>query len=100
VTGDRGRLIRIVIGGLTGEVTVENEVYSGAMPPWGSFLDDKQMSELLTYIRTSWGNQGSAVTAEDVSKVRAAVKERREPWTAAELLKDENSGVPGEEEAK
>ena len=96
VTGDKGRLIRIVIGGLTGEVTVENEIYSGAMPPWGSFLDDKQMSDLLTYIRASWGNQASAVSPEDVSKVRAATKERREPWTAAELVKDENSGIPGE----
>ena len=96
VTGDSGRLIRIVLSGLTGEVTVENEVYSGAMPPWGSFLDDKQMADLLTYIRTNWGNQASAVTPEQVSKVRAATKDRREPWTAAELLKEENSGVPGE----
>ncbi|MEX0748294.1 MAG: cytochrome c, partial [Rhodothermales bacterium] len=86
--------------GLTGEVTVGNEVYSGAMPPWGSFLDDKQMSELLTYIRANWGNQASAVTVEEISKVRAAVKERREPWTADELLKEENSGVPGEAETK
>ena len=96
VTGDKGRLIRIVLGGLMGEVNVEGEVYSGAMPPWGSFLDDKQTADLLTYIRTSWGNQASAVTPEEVTKVRAAVKERREPWTAAELLQEANSGVPGE----
>ena len=96
VTGDKGRLIRIVLNGLTGEIDVEGETYSGAMPPWQSFLDDKQMAALLTYIRSSWGNEASEVTAAEVSKVRAATKERRDPWTQDELMKDENSGIPGE----
>lgn len=96
VTGDKGRLIRIVLHGLTGEIDVEGETYSGAMPPWQSFLDDEQTAALLTYIRSSWGNEASEVTAAEVSKVRTATKERRDPWTQDELAKEANNGIPGE----
>lgn len=97
VTGDKGRLIRIVLNGLTDQIDVNGETYSGAMPPWGSFLDDQQMSDLLTYLRTSWGNEAEEVTPEDVQNVREAVAERNEPWTAEELEDPANQGVPGEE---
>jgi len=95
VTGDKGRLIRIVMNGLTGEITVGDETYSGAMPPWNSFLDDQQMAALLTYLRSSWGNDASEVTSAEVASVRAATEDRRNPWTEAELLEEANTGIPG-----
>lgn len=97
VTGDKGRLIRVVLNGLTGEIEVNGETYSGAMPPWNSFLNDDQTASLLTYIRSSWGNEASEVTAAEVSKVRAATKDRREPWTEDELKDEANMGIPGAE---
>lgn len=98
VNGDKGRLIRITLHGLTGEISVGDETYSGAMPPWKSFLDDEQMSAVLTYVRSSWGNEASEVTSEEVAIVRAATEDRREPWTEAELLEDVNMGIPGAED--
>lgn len=95
VNGDKGLLIRIILHGLTGEITVGDETYSGAMPPWKSFLDDEQMAALLTYVRSSWGNDASEVTSDEVASVRAATEERRDPWTEAELQEDENRGIPG-----
>lgn len=97
VTGDKGRLIRIVMNGLTGEITVGDETYSGAMPPWNSFLDDEQMAALLTYLRSSWGNDASEVTSAEVASVRAATEDRRNPWTEAELLEEANTGIPGDD---
>ena len=35
VTGHEGRLIRIVLHGLVGDVEVQGEVFNGAMPTWG-----------------------------------------------------------------
>lgn len=96
VTGDKGVLIRVVLNGLTGDIDVEGEKYSGAMPPWQSFLDDEEMAAVLTYIRSSWDNEASEVTAAEVGKVREATKERRDPWTQAELEKEENRLIPGE----
>lgn len=95
VNGDKGRLIRIVLHGLMGEITVGDETYSGAMPPWGSFLNDEETAALLTYIRSSWGNDAPAVTPNDVSAVRTATEERRDPWTEPELEEEANTGIPG-----
>jgi mono/diheme cytochrome c family protein len=100
VTGDKGRLIRIVMNGLTGEITVGDETYSGAMPPWNSFLDDEQMAGLLTYLRSTWSNDASEVTSAEVASVRAATEDRRDPWTEAELLEEANTGIPGSEDAE
>jgi mono/diheme cytochrome c family protein len=85
VTGDEGVLIRIILNGMTGEIEVNGMVYTGAMPPWGAFLNDEEMADLLTYIRTEWGNDASDITPEMVAEVREAVAEREEPWTIAEL---------------
>jgi mono/diheme cytochrome c family protein len=85
VTGDERRLVRIILHGLTGEIDVEGQSYSGAMPPWGPTLRDDEIAAVATYVRTSWGNKASAVTAATVAQLRAAHKARTTPWTAAEL---------------
>ena len=95
VRGDRGRLIRLVLDGMMGEVKVNGVVYSGAMPPWKAFLSDDEVAELLTYIREAWGNDASAVTAQQVALVRKATADRATPWTAEELMERANQGIPG-----
>ncbi len=94
VTGDPGTLVRIIMNGMSGPVEVKGYTYNGVMPPWGAALKDDEIAALATYIRSSWGNQASAISAEDVAKVRAATKDRKQPWTAEELKKDENKGIP------
>jgi mono/diheme cytochrome c family protein len=94
VTGDKGRLIRIVLHGLTGETEVNGVVYSGAMPPWGAFLSDEEVADVLTYVRAGWSNEADAVEAAEVARVRAATTERKQPWTAEELEQEANLGIP------
>jgi mono/diheme cytochrome c family protein len=79
--------IRIVMGGLEGPITVNGEQYDSAMSPWGDAgpMTDAELAALLTYIRTSWGNTGSVVTAAEVAKERPSVAGRVALWTAAEL---------------
>lgn len=95
VTGDKGRLIRIVLNGITGEINVGNETYSGAMPPWNSFLNDEEVASLLTYLRSSWSNDAPEVTSGEVAAVREATADRRDPWTEDELNEEANLGIPG-----
>ena len=85
VTGDEEVLIRIVLNGVTGEMEVNGMMYTGAMPPWGAFLNDEEMAALLTYIRTEWDNDASEVTPETVARVRETVGDRSKPWTVEEL---------------
>lgn len=95
VTGDKGRVIRVILNGLMGEVEVKGVTYSGVMPPWGTSLKDDEIAALLTYVRSNFGNKASAISADEVAKVRAATKDRKQPWTADELADKANHGVPG-----
>jgi len=70
--------IRILLNGKEGPV--------GLMPPLGTTLTDDQIAEVLTYVRRSWGNQGSAVEAAGVADVRKETTGRTRPWTEKELL--------------
>jgi mono/diheme cytochrome c family protein len=41
------------------------------MPAFRDRLSDQQVADLLTFVRASWGNRGGAVTAQQVSTMRA-----------------------------
>lgn len=64
---DKG--IGIVLHGLSGEITVNGEVYDGIMPQMR--LGDDEIASILTYVRNSWGNDGDLITAQEVSDVRS-----------------------------
>lgn len=100
VTDDKGWLVRIILGGLNGEIEVKGTTYSGAMPPWGQHLSDDEVAALATHVRTSWGNDTTEVTPEEVQKVREATADRSSPWTAEELMSEEHSGIPGEDDSE
>jgi mono/diheme cytochrome c family protein len=86
VTGNEDRVIRIVLHGLNGPITVEGKEYNNVMAPLGSLKDD-QIANVISYVRASWGNTASEVTPEAVARVRAETAGRNTYWTAAELLK-------------
>ncbi len=84
VTGDPDVLIKLTLHGLDGPVVVNGRQWKQAMPKW-EHLGDQQLADLLTYVRTSWGNSAGPISAADVARVRAATAGRSTPWTAAEL---------------
>ncbi len=45
------------------------------MPPFAYTLNDGEVAALVTFMRQSWGNRGSAVSAADVSKHRSVALE-------------------------
>lgn len=69
VLGDKTRLINVLLKGLQGQ-EIEGEIYDNAMPAH-DFLDDAQIANVLTYIRSNFGNKAGAVTADEVKAVRA-----------------------------
>jgi mono/diheme cytochrome c family protein len=42
----------------------------GGMPTFGPELTDVQIATILTYVRSAWGNQASAITPDMVAMVR------------------------------
>jgi len=69
VLGDSVRLIKVVLNGLKG-VEVAGESYSNEMPSH-DFLSDKDIANVLTYIRKSFGNKASVITPAMVKMQRA-----------------------------
>jgi mono/diheme cytochrome c family protein len=66
---DPQALIRIVLVGSTVPSTGQAPS-SFTMPGFADRLSDQQVAEVVSFIRASWGNQGGAVTAADVAKIR------------------------------
>ena len=84
VAGDKTRLIRLVLHGLSGPVMVKGQRYNNVMPPWKT-LSDADMAAVLSYVRSSFGNTGESVTAAEVAEQRAATASRTTMWTAREI---------------
>lgn len=91
VQGSEDRVIRIVLHGLTGPLTVHGHTYNSTMPNFGKVQgggfnwSDEKVAQVLTYVRQEWGNQGAPITAAKVSEVLAAEKARAKAWTQGEL---------------
>jgi mono/diheme cytochrome c family protein len=85
VTGDDAKVVRILLHGVTGPIEVAGETFNSMMPPWGATLKDADIAAVLTYVRSTWGNKGTPITAAKVASIRAATSSRTTPWTAAEL---------------
>jgi nitrite reductase (NO-forming) len=70
---DSRRAIEVVLNGLSGEVVVNDSTFNSVMPPM-SQLNDDEIANILTFALNSWGNEGDAVSANDVAEVRAATE--------------------------
>jgi len=89
VTGNEDRLIKLVMKGLYGPIEVNGTQYPGQVPmtQYEGMLNDNEMAAVLTYVRNTFGNKASAITAEKVKDVRAAIKDKSGFYTQEELLK-------------
>jgi mono/diheme cytochrome c family protein len=87
--GGPNRIIRLVLNGGNGQITVKGQQYPGTTPmtPFrNSPLSDYQLAAALSYVRNAWGNKASVVMPDQVRKIREATKDRNNYWTPAELL--------------
>lgn len=74
VLGDKEELIKIVLNGFDKNVEIEGETFTNKMPPLKTILKDQQIADVLTYVRSSFGNKASAVTLAEVKAVRGKNK--------------------------
>jgi mono/diheme cytochrome c family protein len=63
--------IRMVLNGGYPPGTAGNPMPYG-MPPFAHRMSDDEVAAVVTYIRTSWGNRGAAVSARQANELRAA----------------------------
>jgi mono/diheme cytochrome c family protein len=72
LAADPSSLIRLVLGGssLPGTATAPSAL---GMPGFAWRLSNDEVAQLLSFIRNSWGNKASAVSAGEVARVRGAM---------------------------
>lgn len=90
VTGKPEILVKILLHGLSGPITVNGEKFNptAEMPALGSnpTMTDQTIADLATYIRNEWTNEGTPVSAAFVRQQRELTAGRAgKPWTAKEL---------------
>lgn len=65
---DKKRSIVQIIKGVSGPIKVNGIEYNGEMAAID--LSDQEISDVLNYVRNSFGNKGAAVTPEEVKAAR------------------------------
>ena len=70
---DKLKLVRIIIKGMTDRVEIDGEYYDNNMSA-NPDLTDTQIADVLNYIRNSWSNKASVVTAAEVKAARIKIK--------------------------
>lgn len=85
--GPDERIIRIVLDGVSGPIKVKGAAFNNAMPAFGPQLKDEQVADVLTYVRSEWGNNAPAVSADKVKQIRSQVSDRSGPWSPEELMR-------------
>lgn len=68
---DSSSLINMTLNGSLRLVSSEGPVTTN-MPYFRLLLNDQQIADVLTYIRSSWGNSASPINVDDVAEIRAA----------------------------
>lgn len=70
INGTR-RPAMVVLKGLEGPLTVKGSHFGTAvMQPWEKTLTDAKIADVLTYVRSDWGNQAPPISTEQIAALR------------------------------
>ena len=78
VQGPAIKLIGIVLNGKTDGVEIEGETYTSPMPPFNTVLKDQEIADVLTYLRSHFGNKAGPISVTQVSQIRQGLKSKIE----------------------
>ncbi|OUW17615.1 MAG: hypothetical protein CBD18_04140 [Opitutales bacterium TMED158] len=89
VTGSKERLALMVHHGVSGPIEVAGEAWNSVMPGHGPMpqFQDEGLAQVLSYIRTAWGNKADIVADKEIRPAVEGQKKRFMPWTVDELEK-------------
>jgi mono/diheme cytochrome c family protein len=69
LAGD-SKLISIITHGFNDGVEINGDTYTNPMPPVGANFKDEEIADVLTYVRNSFGNKASPISAGQVKELR------------------------------
>ena len=86
VQGDADQLVPILLHGLVGPLDGKS-YQAGFMAPGGALglARERDIAQVLSYLRYAWGGNGGPVTEDEVKVIKAETSDRKTPWTQEEL---------------
>jgi len=95
IAENQGRLIEVILKGLSGPIVVNGQQYNAVMPPM-AYLSDTDIANVLTFVLNTWDNPGGEVQAAQVAQQRngapvAATEPGDHPVPGASALKYEGA---------
>ena len=81
-------LVKLTLKGMIGPITVKGIQYEGHTPmtPYENLLSNQEIGDVLTFIRSSWGNDARPIPADLVMGTRRFVSDKKGFFKAEELL--------------
>jgi mono/diheme cytochrome c family protein len=76
VNGPKTPLITLMLQGMKGPQVIGDRTFNGVMPSWKDSLSSDEIANVLTFLRRSWSNRGSKITAEEIDAVRSSLADR------------------------
>lgn len=75
---DKNRLVKVVLLGVRGEMTVNGTDYNSEMT--GFQLSDQETADVLNYIGNTWGNKADAIKPADIQPALKASTKAYQPY--------------------
>jgi mono/diheme cytochrome c family protein len=85
VTGKPESLVKIVLLGISGKLTVKGSTYTGQMPSFAQ-LSDPEIAAIGSYERSSFGNAAPPFDGALVARVRGELQGRTKPLAGDDEL--------------
>jgi len=71
IARDPGAVLDVTVNGRQGKMVVNGVEYNNVMPAM-SYLSDKDLARIITFVLNSWGNPGGQVSLAQVKEFRAS----------------------------
>ena len=75
---DKNRLVKVILLGVRGEMTVNGTDYNGEMTAFQ--LSDQEVADVLNYIGNSWGNKTEVIKPADIQPALKASTKAYQPY--------------------
>jgi mono/diheme cytochrome c family protein len=88
VTSDPGIITNIILKGLKGEIVVKGETYgtSAAVNMAAVAISDREIANVVTYVRQAWGNNAEEIFEDEVASIRSDSAEQQDQWTGDQII--------------
>ena len=81
-------ITNIILKGLKGEIVVKGETYgtSAAVNMAAVPINDREIANVVTYVRQAWGNEAGEIFEDEVTAIRADSSSQQDQWTGDQLI--------------